>query len=230
MTMRIGILGGTFNPIHLGHIYIAHQTQQLLALDQVLFLPSGDPPHKSAETLASAHHRLEMVRLAIEGHDQFLLSDQEARSTNKSYTIHTMQNLKQALQGELWFMVGLDAFQDIASWKSAVKLLSLTNFVVLSRPGHSFLKLLSIPFLPPIPRSQWHALETGDIDRLDIPTSATTTLVILRTPPCHISASAIREKLGQGHNVSDWLLPTVESYIIQHHLFGSKRGESSSKT
>jgi len=171
-----------------------------------------------------------MVRLAIEGHDQFLLSDQETGSRKKSYTIDTMQNLMQALQGELWFMVGLDAFQDIASWKSAVKLLSLTNFVVLSRPGHSFLKLLSIPFLPPIARSQWHALETGDMDRLDVPTSATTTLVILRLPPCHISASAIREKIGQGQDVSDWLPPTVESYIIQHHLFGAKKGESSSKT
>lgn len=228
--MRIGIFGGTFNPIHLGHIYIADQTRQQLSLDQVVFLPSGDPPHKSAETLAPAHHRLEMVRLALEGHDHFLLSEREASSTEKSYTIHTLSRIKEEMPGELWFMVGLDAFQEIASWKSADELLSLTNFVVLSRPAHSFLTLTSIPFLPSIPYKHLQALESGTLDRLDIPTSQTTILTILLFPPCHISASAIREQIGQGHEVSDWLPPTVESYIIQHHIYGAKRGNTSSKT
>ena len=229
MSMRIGILGGTFNPIHHGHIYIADQTQQHLSLDQVIFLPSGDPPHKSTDTLVPAYHRLEMVRLAVEGHDHFLWSDREAESTDKSYTIHTLHSLKKERRGELWFMVGLDAFQDIASWKSAEELLSLTNFAVLSRPGHSFLKLPGIPFLPPITGTQLHALERGEIDRLDIPTSQTTTLTILRLPPCHISASAIRERIGQDQDVSHWLPPKVESYILQHHLYGAKGGNPSSK-
>ena len=126
--MKIGIFGGTFNPIHLGHLHIAEQTQREMALDQIMFLPTGDPPHKPPETLAPAPHRLEMVRLALKNHPYFVVSDYEAISPAKSYTIHTLQHLKEELEGELFFMVGLDAFLDIASWKRAEELLKLTNF------------------------------------------------------------------------------------------------------
>jgi len=221
--MKIGIFGGTFNPIHLGHLHIAEQTQRELSLDQVLFLPSGDPPHKPPETLATAPHRLEMVRLAIEGHADFTLSDYEARSAEKSYTVHTLQHLKRTLPEELWFMVGLDAFQDIASWKAADELLSLANFVVLSRPGHSFLALPAIPVLPTISPTQLQALETETLDRLDIRTSPWTRLTLLRLPPCHLSASTIRQRLRQGLEVSSWLPPPVQSYIIRHQLYGAGR-------
>lgn len=228
--MKLGIFGGTFNPIHMGHLYIAEQTCKRLPLDRVMFLPSGDPPHKPAETLAPAPHRLEMVRQAIENQEQFVLSDFEIHAQDKSYSIDTMQHFKKTLKEELWFMVGLDAFQDIPSWKSAEELLVTTNFAVISRPGHSFTHMTSIPFLPPIAPSTLQALEEGTLDRLDVSTSNTTTLTILCLPPCHISASAIRDHLRAGKDVIDWLPPGIESYIIQHHLYGAQERDSSSKT
>ena len=219
--MRIGLFGGTFNPIHRCHLLIAEQTQDHLSLDRVLFIPSGDPPHKPTESLAPAHHRLEMVKLAIATYSHFKLTDLESRSTHKSYTAETLHTLRQQEAGELWFIVGLDAFLDFPTWKDATQLLTAANFVVISRPGSTFTQLSALSLLPSLPSTGLKTLDDGHETRIEIATSSQTSLTLLRLPPCEISASVIRSRVTQGLTVSDWLPAPVQSYIITHRLYSS---------
>lgn len=222
--MRIGLLGGTFNPIHIGHLYVAEQARTRLGFDQIIFIPTGDPPHKSLETLASAKHRLEMVKLATKDSPQFRVSEVEIFSTEICYTIDTLHKLKNQVEGKLFFIVGLDAFLDLPTWKAADELLAQADFVVVSRPEVWFsqIKRLSIPF--PISENDLTALDNKKRDRLEIQTSSGSTLTLLDLPPCNISASAIRDHLKQGLNMANWLPPLIESYIIRNGLYGVKKG------
>ncbi len=218
---RIGILGGAFNPVHRGHLTMATHAQQALALDQVLFMPSGDhPPHKTSTTLAPARHRLAMVKHAITDIPHFAVSDMESNASGTSYTVETIHTLRQRVKGSLWFLIGLDAFLQIASWKSVETLVSSTNFLVLSRPPAHFSQVASLTFLPPPPTEQLHRLDDGTCTRLDLPTGPHTMLTLLRMPPCPVSASAIRTRIQEGLDIADWLPPPVHSYIIRHHLYG----------
>lgn len=218
--VRVGLLGGTFNPIHLGHLEIARQTREALDLDRILFVPTGDPPHKSDKNLAPAKDRYEMVRLAIDSDPHLGLSDVEVRRPGKSYSIDTVRLLQQEYgpQAQLWFVIGLDAFLDIGSWREPAALLQLCSFAVISRPGTSFQSLSTLALLPPVPAQSLADLDAGRIAKLDIPLGSRR-LVCLRLPPCEISASDIRAKIRQGLSVANLLPPPVESYIIRHHLY-----------
>ena len=216
---RIGVLGGTFNPVHNCHLSIAGQAQRALALDRVIFIPSGAPPHKSGESLAPAYHRLSMVQRAVADLPNFAVSDVEANAPATSYTIDTTRTLRKTVQGELWFIIGLDAFLEIAEWKSAEALLTSTNFLVLSRPHVPFSRVASLPLLPPLPTGQLDRLDAGEQPRLDLPIGLQATITFLRIDPCEISASAVRERIRNGEDVAGWLPPPVHSYIIQHNLY-----------
>ncbi len=200
---------------------MATHAQQALALDRVLFIPSGaHPPHKASDTLAPAHHRLAMVREAVAGIPHFVVSDVESNTSRTSYTIETIHTLRATLKGELWFLIGLDMFLQMASWKSVETLLSSTNFLVLSRPHVQFSHVASLTFLPPPPAGQLACLDDGTCQRLDLPIGPHATLTLLRMPPCPVSASAVRTRIREGLDVTDWLPPPVHSYIIRHHLYG----------
>ena len=216
---RIGLLGGTFNPVHNCHLSIAGQAQRALSLDRVIFIPSGTPPHKSSESLAPAHHRLRMVQHAVAGLPGFTVSDVEANAPETSYTIDTVRTLRETVKGELWFIIGLDAFLEIAGWKSADTLLTSTNFLVLSRPHVPFTRTASLALLPPLPATELQHLDAGEQRRLDLPISPQATITFLRIDPCEVSSSAVRERIRTGANVADWLPPPVHSYIIRHNLY-----------
>ncbi len=216
---RIGLLGGTFNPIHNGHLSIAGQAQRALALDRVIFIPSGTPPHKSGESLAPAHHRLSMVQRAVADLPDFTVSDVETNAPDTSYTIDTIHTLRETVKGELWFLIGLDAFLEIAEWKSADALLVSTNVLVLSRPDVPFSRVASLTLLPPLPPSQLDRLDAGQQRRVDLPVGPRATITFLRIDPCEVSASAVRERIRHGEDVAGWLPPPVHSYIIQHNLY-----------
>ncbi len=216
---RIGLLGGTFDPVHNGHLSIAGQAQRALSLDRVTFIPSGSPPHKSRDSLAPARHRLRMVQLAVAGLPDFTVSDVEAGAPETSYTIDTIRTLRETVKGELWFIIGLDAFLDIAGWKSAETLLTLTNFLVLSRPRVPFTQAASLTLLPPLPVAQLRHLDDGRQRRLDLPFGPRATITFLRIDPCEVSSSEIRERVRTGADVTDWLPPPVRSYIIRHNLY-----------
>jgi len=219
--MKIGLFGGTFNPIHRCHLTVATQVRERLHLDTVLFIPSGDPPHKPSGSLAPAAHRLEMVRLAIAGNDAFAISELEVRRGDKSYSIETVRALKaQYGRGtELYFLIGLDAFLELHTWKEAPSLLCLCHFVVISRPAHRFADLSGLPWLPFIDPLSLSALNTQGQDRLDIPLSEGTSLILLALPPCDASATDLRRRIRERRPLSNQLPASVESYIIRHRLY-----------
>jgi len=219
--MFIGILGGSFNPIHNGHLHIANYVLKTLALDRVIFIPTGDPPHKPATSLAHASHRLEMVKLAIKPYDAFVVHERETLSPTVSYSIDTMSHLKNEFPKgtELGFIIGLDAFLELPSWKQAPQLLEICHFIVCSRPGVSFTQLQALSLLPPLSLTSLQSLDQQLTTRLDIPLPSGNFITLLAVPPCDVSASRIREHIALKHPVGAWLPPAVESYIIQHLLY-----------
>jgi nicotinate-nucleotide adenylyltransferase len=220
-SLRIGLLGGTFNPIHRCHLTVASQTRDRAGLDRILFIPAGDPPHKRSPALISAGHRIQMVRLAIASEPAFSFSDIEVRRPSTSYSIETVQALRAEYGdgAELFFIVGLDAFLDLAAWKQAADLVRLIHFIVVSRPGSAFTSLHTMPLLTATEPASLAELDSGRRERLDLPLSASAHLILLRLPPCDISASAIRARLHSGQSVSNLLPATVESYILHHKLY-----------
>jgi len=218
--MRLGLLGGTFNPIHNGHLAIARQTCEALALDRILFIPTSDPPHKLPQSLAPAKDRYEMVRLAIGSDPLLAVSDVELRRSGTSYSIDTVRQLQQEYgpQTELFFLIGLDAFLEFPSWHEPNTLLTLCSFIVISRPGLSFQALSTLPLLPPLSQQSLLDLDRGRSSRLTVPMGAHA-LICLRLPPSDVSASGIRSKFKQGLPTANLLPPPVESYILQHHIY-----------
>jgi len=227
--MRLGLLGGSFDPVHNGHLAIAHQTREALGLDQILFIPTSHPPHKPNGSLAPAHDRYEMVRLAIASDPSLAISDVEIRRPGKSYSIDTIRLLQQeyGVQTQLFFLIGLDAFLDFPSWRDPLTLLQLCSFVVLSRPGLSFRSFSTVSLLPPIPSSSLADLDAGRISRIEVPLGKQQ-LTCLRLPPCTVSASDIRVRIRQGLPVANLLPPLVESYILRHHLYQEERDRTNS--
>ena len=227
--LRLGLLGGSFNPVHNGHLGIARQTREALGLDQILFIPTNHPPHKPSGSLVPARDRYEMVRLAISSDPSLALSDVEIRRPGKSYTIDTIRLLQQQYgeQTRLYFLIGLDAFLDFPSWRDPQTLLTLCQFVVLSRPGLLFRSLSTVALLPTIPYPSLADLDAGRISRIEAPIG-TQRLICLKLPPCAVSASDIRSRIRQGLPVANLLPPLVESYILQHHLYQEDRNRTNS--
>lgn len=135
--MHIGLFGGTFNPIHLGHIQVVHEVQEGLALDRIILIPSALPPHKEPGGVADARDRMEMIRLAIADYPDFTVSDVELKRSGPSYTIDTVRHFKAALPEDsaLYLILGLDAFLEIDTWKSYTDLFLLVPFIVMARSG-----------------------------------------------------------------------------------------------
>ncbi len=219
--LKLGLLGGSFNPIHNGHLTVARLVRDQLRLDQVLFIPSGDPPHKQDGSLAPATDRYEMVRLALTGTPSFHPSDIELQRSGKSYSIDTIRELQRQFGSstELYFLIGLDAFLDLPHWKEPMELLRACWFVVVPRPGQSFRSLANMPLLPALDTQDLMLLDAGTLRQLDIALPSRRGIICLPIPPCSISASEIRQRIRQRTTQANMLPPPVESYILQHHLY-----------
>lgn len=222
---KLGFLGGSFNPIHNGHLAVAREVRDRLGLDRVLFIPAGDPPHKRNGSLASATDRYEMVRLAIAGTPSFDLSDMEIKRTGKSYSIDTVRALERqfGLSTDLYFLIGLDAFLDVHNWKAPLELLQACRFVVVPRPGQSYRRLASVPLLPNLDHDMLAKLDAGILPRLDISSASCRGVICLPIPLCPISASDIRRRVRNGDTLANLLPPPVESYILRHRLYQEDR-------
>ncbi len=219
--MRLGLLGGSFNPIHRCHLSIAQAARQLLQLDRVLFIPTGDPPHKRPGSLATAVHRHRMVQLAVQDIPGFAITDIELRRSGKSYSIDTVRAIQQEYGPDttLSFIIGLDAFLDLPSWKEADTLLKICHFVVISRPSVAFLSVASMPLLHDVSKNTLIALDTASQERADVALTNGGTVTFLRVPPCDISASEIRNRVHEGGSLANLLPPLVESYILREGLY-----------
>ncbi len=138
--MRIGLFGGTFDPIHHGHLRAALEVKEGFALDKIYLIPAAIPPHKASGGIAGAKDRLEMIRLAVSGYSDFTVSDIELKRSGPSYTIDTVNHFKSILPEDtrLYLIVGLDAFLEIDTWKSYNDLFLLVSFIVMARPGAGY--------------------------------------------------------------------------------------------
>ena len=190
---RVGIIGGTFDPIHLAHIYIAEEAKKKLNLDKVIFMPAGIQPLKTDKKVTEASLRLEMVQKAIEGKIGFEASDYEIKKEGKSYTYKTLEHFYKEYK-DLYFITGADCLLDIDKWKEIEKIFSLCKFVVFTRPGYNNNELVN-------KKRFVEEKYNGDI-------------ILLEVPGIHISSTEIREKIINNEKVDD-ILPAVVLDIIK---------------
>ena len=216
--MRLGLYGGAFNPIHRCHLVVAEAARTRLGLDVVLFIPTGDPPHKPASEFFPAEHRMEMVKLAIAPYSYFQVSDIETRRAEKSYSIDTVRELQQRYPPgtEMVFIIGLDAFLELPAWKDPEALLSACDFAVVARPGRTFLSLKELPFLGVQNESVLMQIDAGEVDLARLPLKSGRALLAIRIPPCDVSAKDIRSRLRNRQDLENTLPSSVESYIRLH--------------
>jgi nicotinate-nucleotide adenylyltransferase len=218
LSQKLGILGGTFNPVHFGHLAAAEEVRDRLKLGRVLFIPSCQPPHKQEEDVPSALHRMEMVRLAIADNPRFEPSDIEIRRGGRSFTIDTIEALHAAYpDDELYFITGLDSFLEIRTWHGWERLLAQCRFVVLSRPGYRFADLARIDFMKEAKK------DLATLDRGDAPHAAVRSgafIVYLEMITLYdISSTDIRRRVRRGESIKYLLPEAVEIYIMKNKLY-----------
>jgi len=189
--VRIGVLGGTFDPPHIGHLIVAQDAWSALGLDRVLFVPAAVPPHKRGRVQTPAEVRLAMVEAACANDPRFEASDLEIRRGGTSYTVDTLRALKERdPQGALFFLLGADQFRDIHTWRSPEELARLAELVALSRPGY--------PNVEPAIRLPYRRLDVTCVD---------------------ISATEIRRRVAAGEPIRYLVPEAVEAIIRAHGLY-----------
>lgn len=208
---RIGILGGTLDPIHCGHIAAAVAARDAFDLSSVLVLPSRVPPHRPIQPLASPCHRFAMASLAVSGLPRLQASDDELRSDGPSYTADTLerQHARGISAPEIFFITGADAFADIATWKRYPAVLDLAHFVVVTRPGHRIEALAER--LPALAHRMRPADAHGD--------SSAPSIYLLHAATPDVSSTVVRDRLRRGDGIAGLVPPLVETHIHQHGLY-----------
>ena len=196
--VKLGIFGGTFNPVHNAHLVAAQEVREKMKLTRVIFVPSAHPPHKVEKNLAAAAHRLNMLKLAIEKIPYFSVSTLEIDRGGKSYSVDTMRELrkKYGKKTEFFFILGIDAAKEISTWKDVREFLKMCKLITINRPG--------FPSSP----SPWHA-----------PTVSVRRSHPFRGTPIGISSHLIRKRLGEGRPVTYFVPEKVEKYIRRYKLY-----------
>ena len=217
---RIGIFGGTFNPVHIAHLIVAEEIRERLGLDEILFIPAGDPPHKREE-MPGGEHRLAMLRLSTATNPFFTPLDIEVTRPGKSYTIETLRTLRGGADddAEFFFLIGTDAFEEITTWHMAERLVDYAHFVVFPRPGHPLADIG--PYMPP----SWRALPSRPdgrgIERVGIEGKKEIFMVHLEGWP--LSASIIRQRAGNNISIRHLVSDDVADYITRHGLYSNQK-------
>jgi nicotinate-nucleotide adenylyltransferase len=199
---RIGVLGGTFDPIHVGHLAAAEAGIKCARLDRVVFIPAGEPPHRPPAA-ASAEQRLEMCRLATAGDARFAVADLELRRSGPSYTLDTLLELRRLQPHDALFLIlGWDAASLFRTWHQPDQVRVMASIVIIARPGRT---------------SPGQAdLETAGLGGDNV------VLCLEHTPA--VSASDVRRAVATGHSISGQVPEVVERYIAEHRLYSSERG------
>jgi nicotinate-nucleotide adenylyltransferase len=212
----IGLFGGTFDPIHLGHLRAAQEVRRLARLDRILFIPSFVPPHKTPGTGASPADRLRMVELACRGHKGFEASPIEVEAGEKSYSILTLRKIRAlSPDARLFFILGVDAFLDIGTWREYERVLEECLFVVMGRPGFELDRARSV--LGKKYRDAIGLLESGET--VGGPLPPRTKIFLLPIHALDISSTAIRERVRRGETLDGLVPGAVDAYIREHQLY-----------
>lgn len=195
-TKKYGYFGGTFDPIHNGHLFIAGTARDFLNLDKIYFIPTSNPPHKENQIITADHHRLEMLRLALNDESDFKISEMELKKNEISYSVDTLRLLRQSYKREnIFWIIGADSLTMIDSWRESEEIFKLSQVVVY-------------------PRKDFPITEAHD-DYVD-------EVIFLDSPNIEISASEIRQVVNKNLSISNYVSKDVESYILQHNLYKSE--------
>jgi nicotinate-nucleotide adenylyltransferase len=206
--LRVGILGGTFDPIHYGHLVVAEQVREALSLDRILFVPAALPPHKLHDYVSPAEDRAAMVDLAIAGNPAFALSRIELERDGPSYTVETMRELadeadRQGVAREFHFILSVEALAAIRTWHEPARLLELTRLAVVARPGTPLPNAVGLEAMLP-----GEAVGASRVDCIE-------------TVPLAHSSSDVRARAAAGKSIRYLVPPAVEAYIRRHRLYRS---------
>lgn len=212
--MRVGLLGGSFNPIHNAHLRIAVEAQVACTLDKVIFIPAADPPHKLLAGEVSFADRAAMVAMAIAGKPDFEISTVEAERGGKSYSIDTIQAFRQQFSPEeLFFIIGGDSFLEIGTWHRYAEIFASCNLIVVERPGCHIVD--PIVCLPEMVRGLFTQKSGGLLAH----TATGTTVTFVTGSPQELSSTAIRRLAGESADISHYVPPDVAVYISQQRIY-----------
>ena len=197
--MRIGVLGGTFDPIHWGHLMIAEVACARLGLQEMVFVPAGQPPHKLGRQITGPEQRLEMVELATAGNPLFAISRVDVDRMGPCYTVDTIRLLRDAwgVEADIFFLIGADSLVELPTWHRPDLLMRLCHVVVLGRPGYP--------------------VDWDELDRL-LP-GAAVLIKMLDTPVLDVSSTDIKQRVRQGLSIHHLVPPSIERYIYEHGLY-----------
>jgi nicotinate-nucleotide adenylyltransferase len=202
---RIGLMGGTFDPIHHGHLMISEEVLAELKLDQVIFIPAGNPPHKQKQDCTPAPQRLAMLQLAIASNPQFSLSLIEIERTGPSYLVETLRLLREhwGRDVELYFVMGWDSLQDLHKWRDPQGILAHLDYLVaVGRPGYNDAESTTY-------NKELEARLPGIMQRL----------IVVAAPQLEISSTDLRQRVTEGRPIKYQVPEAVERYIRDHHLY-----------
>jgi len=203
--MRLGLFGGTFDPIHLGHLILAEQCREACGLERVWFIVAGEPPHKRGQERTAVSHRLEMARLAVAGHTAFEVSDVEAVRPGPHYSVETLAEIRRLRpDDELSFLIGADSLVDLPTWREPERIARLATIVVVNRPGVEEIGDRPLPEFGP----ESHPL------------------LAVTIPPVGIASTDLRRRLAEGRSVRYMVPRAVEAYIEAHGLYRPRDGSS----
>jgi nicotinate-nucleotide adenylyltransferase len=221
---RVGVFGGSFNPIHFGHLLAADEICEVLALDRVLFVPAAEPPHKPPSDLAPAHHRFEMTALAVREHPRFEVSDVELRRAGPSYTVDTLEALRG--RGDLHLLVGSETFLDLLNWREPRQVARLARLVVVPRNSTSF-----DPDSPAAQKLQrelglpafMHVTGERVPDEVASSSAAGATIpaapLLVRAASLPISGSDLRRRAREGRSLAYRMPESAAAYLREHRLY-----------
>lgn len=199
--LKLGILGGTFNPVHYGHLLMAERAREALGISKIIFMPTGNPPHKDLKTVATADDRLKMVELAVGNDDNFIVSKLEIDREGKTYTVDTLKQLK-AQYGEdtqIFFIIGADVLMDLPKWRSAGEVANLCKFAAIQRAGYNKEEFAK--------QAQYLYEEFGaEIEEVEMPI-------------IDISSTDIRSRLSDNLSIKFMLPDNVIKYIVEKGLY-----------